>query len=65
MEKEPQVLDHNNFIPYAKQNISEKDSAHVCRVLRSDFITQGHMVPKFEAAVSEKVGANNSLSKPT
>jgi UDP-4-amino-4,6-dideoxy-N-acetyl-beta-L-altrosamine transaminase len=41
------------MIPYGKQNISEDDIQSVVDVLRSDFLTQGPIVPKFEAAVAQ------------
>ncbi|CCE22425.1 UDP-4-amino-4,6-dideoxy-N-acetyl-beta-L-altrosamine transaminase [Methylotuvimicrobium alcaliphilum] len=41
------------MIPYGKQNINEDDIQAVVKVLRSDFLTQGPVVPAFEAAVAE------------
>ncbi len=41
-----------SFIPYGRQDISEDDIQAVIDVLRSDFLTQGPAVPKFEGAVS-------------
>lgn len=40
------------MIPYGRQNISEEDIESVSNVLRSDFLTQGPLVPKFEESVS-------------
>lgn len=45
------------MIPYGRQSISEEDIASVVDVLRSDFLTQGPAVPRFEAAIAAKVGA--------
>jgi UDP-4-amino-4,6-dideoxy-N-acetyl-beta-L-altrosamine transaminase len=45
------------IIPYGRQLISGDDVDAVGEVLRSDFLTQGPIVPKFEEAVSEYVGA--------
>ncbi len=39
-----------NHIPYSRQSISDADIAAVTAVLRSDFLTQGEEVPRFEAA---------------
>jgi len=39
------------MIPYGRQSISEQDISAVVDVLTSDFLTQGPVVPKFEAAV--------------
>lgn len=38
----------HKVIPYGAQNISEADILAVNKVLRSDFLTQGPVVPKFE-----------------
>ncbi len=42
-----------NIIPYGRQDISEKDIKHVVGVLRSDFVTQGPIILKFEKRVAE------------
>lgn len=44
-------------IPYGRQNISEADIEAVVQVLRSDFLTQGPVVPEFEKVVSRYCGA--------
>jgi UDP-4-amino-4,6-dideoxy-N-acetyl-beta-L-altrosamine transaminase len=41
------------MIPYGRQDISEEDIHSVVEVLKSDFLTQGPVVPAFEKAVSE------------
>lgn len=41
-----------NYIPYGRHTISEADIQAVVDVLRSDFLTQGPVVPAFEAAVA-------------
>ena len=46
-----------NFIPYGKQNIDENDIKEVVRVLKSDHLTQGPIVGKFEEKLSKKVGS--------
>ncbi len=50
------------MIPYGKQNISEEDIEAVVEVLRSDFITQGPVVPKFEQAIANYVGASHCIA---
>ncbi|MGX5836857.1 UDP-4-amino-4,6-dideoxy-N-acetyl-beta-L-altrosamine transaminase [Aeromonas piscicola] len=45
------------MIPYGKQSISEADIEAVVEVLRSDFLTQGPVVPRFEQAVADYCGA--------
>lgn len=41
------------MIPYARQEITDDDILEVEKVLRSEFLTQGPVVPKFEKAVAE------------
>ena len=41
------------MIPYGRQNISEEDVQAVVEVLKSDFLTQGPVVPLFENAVAD------------
>jgi UDP-4-amino-4,6-dideoxy-N-acetyl-beta-L-altrosamine transaminase len=40
------------MIPYGRQEITEADISAVVAVLRSDYLTQGPVVPAFEAAVA-------------
>ena len=44
-------------IPYSRQNISEKDIESVVEVLRSDFVTQGPIIEKFENKIAEYCNA--------
>lgn len=44
------------MIPYGKQSITEEDIKSVEKVLRSDFLTQGPLVPLFEKRISEYTG---------
>lgn len=46
-----------NLIPYGRQDISEEDIAAVEAVLRSDWLTQGPTVERFEQTVANYVGA--------
>jgi UDP-4-amino-4,6-dideoxy-N-acetyl-beta-L-altrosamine transaminase len=50
------------MIPYGRQDIQQADIDAVLGVLQSDFLTQGPMVPRFEQAVADKVGANYALA---
>lgn len=50
------------MIPYGRQDISEADIAAVVDVLRSDFLTQGPVVPRFEAAVAQATGAAHAVA---
>lgn len=45
------------MIPYGRQTISEEDIEAVIKVLRSDWITQGPVVPRFEKAIAEYSGS--------
>ncbi|RKT45230.1 UDP-4-amino-4,6-dideoxy-N-acetyl-beta-L-altrosamine transaminase [Thiocapsa rosea] len=45
------------MIPYGRQDITESDIAAVTDVLRSDYLTQGPAVPRFEQAVADYCGA--------
>nr|WP_198984199.1 UDP-4-amino-4,6-dideoxy-N-acetyl-beta-L-altrosamine transaminase [Herbaspirillum sp. ASV7] len=50
------------MIPYGRQNISQEDIDAVVEVLRSDFITQGPVVPEFEKAVATYCGAKHAVA---
>ncbi|MCE8014965.1 UDP-4-amino-4,6-dideoxy-N-acetyl-beta-L-altrosamine transaminase [Halomonas sp. MCCC 1A17488] len=50
------------MIPYGRQDIQQQDVDSVLEVLRSDFLTQGPVVPRFEKAVAEKTGARHALA---
>ena len=50
------------MIPYGRQEITEADVEAVVAVLRSDFLTQGPMVPRFEEAIAECCGAVHAVA---
>jgi len=50
------------MIPYGRQQISEEDIEAVVEVLRSNFLTQGDVVPKFEKAVCEYTGTSYGIA---
>jgi len=50
------------MIPYGRQEITQADIDAVVEVLRSDFLTQGPMVPRFEKAVADYCGAQHALA---
>ena len=54
--------DNMEFIPYGRQNISEEDIQAVVEVLKSDFLTQGKEIPRFEKAVSDDVNVKYALA---
>ncbi|OFX08824.1 MAG: UDP-4-amino-4,6-dideoxy-N-acetyl-beta-L-altrosamine transaminase [Alphaproteobacteria bacterium RIFOXYD12_FULL_60_8] len=49
-------------LPYGRQWIDESDIEAVTSVLRSDFLTQGPMVERFERALCEAVGAHHAVA---
>lgn len=49
-------------IPYGRQDISQADIDAVVEVLRSDFLTQGPVVPEFEKAVAAYCGAQHGVA---
>lgn len=51
-EPESSGKDMTRSIPYGRQSISEDDINAVISVLRSDFLTQGPLVPAFEERVA-------------
>lgn len=50
------------MVPYGRQDISQADIDAVVDVLRSDFLTQGPMVPRFEEAVAQYCGAQQAVA---
>ncbi|MDC0042985.1 UDP-4-amino-4,6-dideoxy-N-acetyl-beta-L-altrosamine transaminase [Paracoccaceae bacterium] len=50
------------MIPYGKQVISSQDIDSVVSVLKSDFLTQGPVVPHFEKAFAKKVQAEFAVA---
>ncbi|EIX9396538.1 TPA: UDP-4-amino-4,6-dideoxy-N-acetyl-beta-L-altrosamine transaminase [Pseudomonas aeruginosa] len=50
------------MIPYGRQEITQADIDAVVEVLKSDFLTQGPMVPRFEQTVAEHVGARHAIA---
>lgn len=50
------------MIPYGRQSISDDDIAAVVDVLRSDFLTQGPVVPRFEQAIADYCGASFAVA---
>lgn len=49
-------------IPYGRQSIDEADIAAVVAVLKSDFITQGPAIARFEEAVARFTGAKHAVA---
>jgi perosamine synthetase len=51
-----------DFLPYGRQQISDDDVAAVADALRSDLITQGPLIERFEGAVAEYLGARHAVA---
>lgn len=49
------------MIPYGKQDITKEDIRGVIKILRSDFLTQGPTIHKFENALCDYTGAKYSV----
>ncbi|NWG31725.1 MAG: UDP-4-amino-4,6-dideoxy-N-acetyl-beta-L-altrosamine transaminase [Rhodocyclaceae bacterium] len=50
------------MIPYGRQEIGDDDVEAVATVLRSEWLTQGPAVPRFERAVAGRCGAAHALA---
>ena len=50
------------MIPYGRQEITQADIDAVVDVLRSDFLTQGPVVPVFEKSVADYCGAQHAVA---
>ena len=50
-----------SFLPYGRQSINEADIQAVVDVLRSDYLTTGPMVDRFETALAAAVGAKEAV----
>lgn len=50
------------MIPYARQNIDEQDIDAVVEVLKSDWLTQGPMVDRFENDLRRYCGADHAVA---
>jgi UDP-4-amino-4,6-dideoxy-N-acetyl-beta-L-altrosamine transaminase len=50
------------MIPYGRQNINQEDIDAVVDVLRSDFLTQGPQVPRFEEIIAHEVAARYAVA---
>jgi len=52
----------SRVLPYGKQHITEEDVAAVAAALRGDLLTQGPIVPAFEAAFAQYIGAQYGVA---
>lgn len=54
-------LDRQPFLPYGKQQITDEDIVAVTTALRSDWLTQGPTIERFEAALCGVTGSRNAI----
>ncbi|HIK28606.1 MAG: UDP-4-amino-4,6-dideoxy-N-acetyl-beta-L-altrosamine transaminase [Oscillatoriaceae bacterium SKW80] len=52
----------NNFIPYGRQNINQQDIDAVVEILRSDWLTQGPAIERFEQVVADYCGVKYAVA---
>lgn len=50
------------MIPYGRQEVSQADIEAVVAVLRSDWLTQGPAVPRFEEAMARNCGSRHAVA---
>lgn len=50
-----------SFLPYGRQSIDDADIAAVVAALKSDFLTTGPLVERFEQALAQAVGAQEAV----
>jgi perosamine synthetase len=50
------------FLPYGRQEITDEDVEAVVDALRSDLITQGPIIDRFEEALAEYLGATHAVA---
>ena len=49
-------------IPYGRQTIDEEDIWAVTRILKSDYLTTGPMIPEFEKTIADYTGAKYAVA---
>lgn len=62
MKIEVESARYEAMIPYGRQTISQSDIDAVIDVLRSDFLTQGPVVPAFESEISSYCGSRFAIA---
>lgn len=62
MRSFPESCMSRDYIPYGRQVIDEEDIAAVAEVLRSDWLTTGPMVERFEQAFAAQVGSLHAVA---
>ncbi|GFZ77927.1 UDP-4-amino-4,6-dideoxy-N-acetyl-beta-L-altrosamine transaminase [Compostibacillus humi] len=52
----------DSYLPYGRQWVTDDDINSVIKVLKGDYLTTGPLVPKFEEAIAEYVGADYAVA---
>lgn len=50
------------MIPYGKQTVDQSDISAVVEIMKSDFLTQGPVTPRFEKKICKYTGSNHSVA---
>lgn len=50
------------MIPYGRQEITQGDIDAVVAILKSEYLTQGPIVPQFEKVIAQKVGSKHAIA---
>ena len=50
------------MIPYSRQLVTKKECAQINKILLSNYLTQGPMVPKFEKKISKYCGSKFTVA---
>lgn len=56
------IFKKNSFLPYGRHSISRSDIKKVIKTLKSEFITQGPLVPEFERNLSKIVASKHTVA---
>ena len=56
------TISKTRFLPYGRQHIEEDDIEAVVAVLKSDWLTQGPEIERFEEALARRVGAPHAIA---
>lgn len=56
------MMNRAHFLPYGRQSIDQDDVAAIIEVLKSDYLTTGPLVAKFEAALAALSEVNHSVA---
>lgn len=55
-------MNRQDLIPYGRQQVDEEDITAVCEALRSNWLTTGPLVDRFEQELARKVGVEHGVA---